>query len=221
LPRLRYAVLALCAANDVKDTQSNARYGRRKPLFRATGPGGSGEIALESGAIRRHSLRHWLTDSRLLQGALARFPAQGERILASLGDVLLDRAETDLVIGALLARIARETRDRGGALHVLLLPSRDDLVREGDDYALLRSHVLSAGLPLIEVVAPLRAATRGGAQPERAYFDAMHLRPNAHALVARAVLDSLASADPSIAEALRTRARSQTDNAALLRSGGP
>ncbi|MEZ4216890.1 MAG: hypothetical protein R3E88_10475 [Myxococcota bacterium] len=223
LPALRHVVLALCARNDVADTQSNARYGRRKPLFRRarTGEASDDGIVLDDGPIRRHSLRHWYADSRFLRGALARVPALDAFVRARLGDVLLDRAETDAVIGALLARIDRETRARGGELHVVLLPARDDLDGEGDDYRLLRARTLSARLPLVEVLARLRAATLGGARSQAVFLDAMHLRARGHAIVARALLDHLAAVDPALAPDARTRARSQTTSPPPRASGGP
>ena len=81
----------------------------------------------------------------------------------------------------------RSVEARGAQLHVLLLPSRDDLVAETDDYRLLRDRSLAAGLPLIEVLGALRATRRIPRGVQRAaylYLDEMHLQPYAHTVVA-------------------------------------
>lgn len=186
LPQLSDVVLAVCAQNDVADTQMNARYGRRKPLFRLQADAPE-RLVTEATPIRRLSLRHAYTDSRFLRGALSRIPGADAFVRNRMGDVQLDRTETDAVIGLLLQRLRASVEARGAQLHVLLLPSRDDLVAETDDYRLLRDRSLAAGLPLIEVVGALRATRRiprGVQRSAYLYLDEMHLQPYAHTVVA-------------------------------------
>jgi len=203
LPRLRHAILALCANNDIADTASNARYGRRKPLFRYE----DGELRLVGTPIARNNLLHWYTDSRFLRSALGRAPGFERWLLARIGHVRLDVQESDAVLDALLVRLRDEVAARGGQLHVLMLPSQRDLPTRSEDYERLRQAAFAASVPVVEVDERLQLA---GRDPSQLFLDATHLRPRGHAIVARALLEHLARYDPAIA---RTRSRFQAATA--------
>lgn len=176
LPVVRHVVLAICADNDVEDTSTNSRYGRRKPLYRMR----DGQLRLEGTPIARYSLRHWYTDSRALRGLLARSPRLEAATLARLGDVRIAPGEANEVIGALLAAMRDEVRGRGGTLHALLLPSRRDWDGLSANYELLRGKILEANIPLVEPRTLLHLVS---SSPDAVFFDASHLTPAAHTLV--------------------------------------
>ena len=133
LPRLRHVILAVCADNDLDDTRSNSRYGRRKPLFRSDPDG----LRLTGVPIARHGLRHWYTDSHLLRGVLARWPWLEAWYLGRAGDLRLADDEAERVLLGLLNAIRDEVADRGGRLHVALLPSTRDWDQLSPGYELL------------------------------------------------------------------------------------
>lgn len=197
LPRLRHVIFAICADNDVDDTSTNSRYGRRKPLHRMREEG----LRLEGVPIARHSLRHWYTDSRVLRGLLARAPRVEAAVLSRMGDLRLGDAEADAVIRALLASTRDEVRERGGVLHALLLPSRRDFEAQTARYEQLQQAIRAAELPLIEVNGALRLLARSA---DAVFIDKSHLEPRGHAIVAFAVHRHLRDYEA------RMRARSQT-----------
>lgn len=186
MPELRHVVLGLCSGNDISDTRSNTRYGRRKPLFR-TDVGKDRGLRLENSTIRRYSLRHAYTDSRFLRTALSQIPGLTAFAAARMGDVMVDRTETDAVIGLLLERLRSDIQARGAKLHIVLLPSRKDLAVETEDYRLLREVSRRVGIPPIEVLSAFRAPRRiptGLKLAEVLYLDRNHLQPLGHTLVA-------------------------------------
>jgi hypothetical protein len=197
LPALRHAILAVCTDNDVDDTASNSRYGRRKPLFRFR----DGALVVEGVPIDRHSLRHWYTDSRFVRGLLGRAPRIESMLLARMGDHRLGPEETNAVIRRLIAAIRDEVRSRGGVLHVVLVPSRRDLPAASADYEVLRQAALASGDPPIEVGELMRGL---GLPPDALFLDASHLTPRAHGIVAFAVRARLERYEE------RMRSRSQT-----------
>jgi len=193
MPALSHVVLGLCSGNDIADTRSNTRYGRRKPLFR-TDAGEEAGLRLENSAIRRYSLRHAYTDSRFLRTALSQIPGLTAFATTRMGDVVVDRAETETVIGLLLERLRSEVQRRGAKIHVVLLPSRKDLAAETEDYWLLRDISRRAGIPPIEVVSAFRAPRRvpsGLTLADVLYLDRNHLQPLGHTLVAAELAKAL------------------------------
>jgi lysophospholipase L1-like esterase len=196
LPELRHAILALCADNDVDDTSSNSRYGRRKPLFRIR----EGTLTVEGVPIARNSLRHWYTDSRFVRGVLGRAPRLESMLLARMGDRRLDAAETNEVIRKLIVAIRDEVQARGGTLHLVLLPARRDFPTLSADYELLRQAALATGDPPTEVGELMRALEL---PLDALFLDASHLTPRGHGIVAFALRARLERYEE------RTRPRSQ------------
>lgn len=197
LPRLRHAVLAVCADNDFDDTISNTRYGRRKPLFRDDGSG----LRLEGVPIARHGLRHWYTDSRFVRGLLGRAPRLEAWLLERAGDVRLGPEEADRVVRGVLAALRDAVAARGGTLHALLIPSTRDWKAASTGYESMRQAIRASDLPLIEPRDFMHAVSPA---PEALYLDATHLSPRGHQLVAFSVERYLVRFEE------RTRARSQT-----------
>jgi hypothetical protein len=197
LPVLRHVIFAICADNDVEDTSSNSRYGRRKPLYRVR----NGQLRLEGVPIERHSLRHWYTDSRVVRGLLGRLPRLEAAALARMGDFRLAPDEANDVIRAVLVATRDEVAQRGGVLHAVLLPSRKNWSESTATYELLRQAVLTADVPIVE---PSRMMRMLESSADSLFIDASHLTPAAHSIVSFALQLHLIRYEE------RTRARSQT-----------
>ncbi len=138
--------------------------------------------------IRRHSWRHWYTDSLFLRRALARSPVIERWVLDRMGDLALSPPHDALVVERVLARLHAISVSRGARFVPVLVPARDDFPVASKAFDWLAARAQAVGLDALDLHEEFRRRT---AEPAELYYDRLHLTALGHRTLASILLEAL------------------------------
>ncbi len=182
-----WVVLVLTAANDLQDTATNERWGKRKPLFEPV----QGSLVLVGPPLRKHCLRNLISNSYLLNGLINRFPRVWVATSWLAGDVVLAPPDALRVFDRLLGAVQERVAGAGARLTVVLAPSRADLAGESGSLRELRQLLARRGIQELDLKRMIEGSGMG---PGGWFVDEMHLSPEGLRRIAERLGDDFAAA---------------------------
>jgi len=121
--KLDSVILNIYLGNDLRDTGSNSRYGKRKPLIVIKNK----KLNITSTPIDKYCLRNLLDISLLLKKIAPQGGRMREFLNKRSGDVVINKFQTFKTIQLLLRKIRQLVNARGAKLVVTVSPSRQFL----------------------------------------------------------------------------------------------
>jgi lysophospholipase L1-like esterase len=133
IPNLKKVVLIICTINDLKDAGSNARYGKKKPLFHHQ----ANSLEMPKSKINQFCLKNMTSKSFFLE----RFERVDKRFAALRmflnrfsGDETLAAEELNRVAIALIEKMDNLVREHGADFLIVLAPITEDFEAESSEY---------------------------------------------------------------------------------------
>jgi lysophospholipase L1-like esterase len=180
LPDLRRVVVLLTAGNDLQDTGSNARYGKRKPMYTLRGD----ELSLQGVPIRRYCLKNLISRSAVVNILYRTLPPAAWAMDVAVGDVRMEPEQAKRVTAALLERIATLVAGLGAELEVILAPTRRDFEHESQELQWFREALRTQGIAALDLLSEFE---RRGLNTSELFLDEFHLTPLGNELLAELV----------------------------------
>ena len=181
LPNLKLVVMVVYNNNDFLDTTSNARWGKRKPLYVRDGD----SINLTEVPIWKYCLRNLISKSNFI----ATFPYEREKFVAYLnsvaGDISLSREEGQFVVKELFAKIHSLAQEHNVEILFVLSPSRAEASGSAtEDYRWIDSVLENNKFWKIDFLSKTRSTEL---QIDQLYYDSSHYSAQGNKLLADSV----------------------------------